>query len=421
MKYRPDKKIISIGLTALIVMILSICFIYLLFNGSLFYNAIRKVVKVSMPIIYGFILAYLMSYIVDYIENKIIQPILGKLKVKINKKIHSKIRFISIVLTLIVVFILVYGFLLIVVPEIYKSLQSIVSAFPMYIQNLVNLTERLLIQYPDIEAYFIYFMEEYSETVYTWITDLLPSMNELIKNLSLSVIGVISTLWDLILGLIIAIYMLGSKEKFAGQAKKIVYSILPLKHANAFLHDIRFIDKTFGGFISGKILDSTIIGILCFICLQFIGTPYPLLISVIVGVTNVIPFFGPYLGAIPSALLVLMIEPKQCLYFILFIFILQQVDGNFIGPKILGDSTGITGFWIIFSITVFGGLMGVVGMVIGVPIFAVFYAFVARFVRKRLEKKGMPLDTTPYMDAVDVLPLEIPQNVQTENNDSNNE
>ena len=264
-------------------------------------------------------------------------------------------------------------------------------------------------------------MEEYSETVYTWITDLLPSMNELIKNLSLSVIGVISTLWDLILGLIIAIYMLGSKEKFAGQAKKIVYSILPLKHANAFLHDIRFIDKTFGGFISGKILDSTIIGILCFICLQFIGTPYPLLISVIVGVTNVIPFFGPYLGAIPSALLVLMIEPKQCLYFILFIFILQQVDGNFIGPKILGDSTGITGFWIIFSITVFGGLMGVVGMVIGVPLFAVFYAFIARFVRKRLKKKGMPLDTAPYMDAVDISPIEIPQPIQQENDNSNNE
>lgn len=416
MKYKPDKNLIAIGITALIVMILAVCFIYLLFNGSLFYNAIHKIVKVSMPIIYGFILAYLMSYIVDYIEQKIIAPILKKCKVEVHKKTKSKIRFVSVVLTLIVVFILVYGFLLIVVPEIYKSLQSIVSSFPTYIQNLVDFVEHYLIKYPAIEAYFVYFMEEYSETVYTWITELLPSMNELIKNLSLSVIGVIGTLWDLIIGLIIAIYMLGSKEKFAGQAKKIVYSILPLKYANTFLHDIRFIDKTFGGFISGKILDSTIIGVICFVCLQFIGTPYPLLISVIVGVTNIIPFFGPYLGAIPSALLVLMIDPKQCLYFIIFIFLLQQLDGNVIGPKILGDSTGVTGFWIIFSITVFGGLMGLPGMVIGVPTFAVFYAFISRFVRHRLAKKGMPLDTAPYMDAVDVFPIQTqPETKETEN------
>ena len=143
------------------------------------------------------------------------------------------------------------------------------------------------------------FMTEYSDTIYEWITQLLPSMNELIKSLSLSVIGFLTTMWDLLIGLIIGIYILANKERFAGQAKKILYAVCSTERANVIISDIRFVDKTFGGFLSGKVLDSFIIGIICFICLQFIGTPYSVLISVIIGFTNIIPFFGPFIGAIP--------------------------------------------------------------------------------------------------------------------------
>ena len=167
--------------------------------------------------------------------------------------------------------------------------------------------------------------------------------------------------------------------------------------ANSIIGDFRFTHKTFSGFISGKILDSLIIGLICFSCISVMDMPYTVLISVIVGVTNVIPFFGPYLGAIPSALLILLIDPIKCIYFVIFIIILQQFDGNFLGPKILGESTGLSGFWVIFSITIFGGLFGVFGMIIGVPTFAVLYAFIRKLTNRLLKKRGLPITTEKYM------------------------
>lgn len=403
MKHQIDKKIIGIGITALVVIILSVCFIYLLFNGSLFYHGIKEIVDVSMPVFYGMILAYLLSFIMNFIEEKWIIPLFKCMKVPITPKTIPKIRILSISFTLILSFLLIYAFLIIVIPQVYQSLQSILASFPIYINNLIYYVEMILSNNPEIEQYFISFMTDYSDKIYDWITQLLPSMNELIKSLSLSVIGFLLTLWNIVIGLIIGIYILTNKERFAGQAKKILYAVCKTERANHILSDIRFIDKTFGGFLSGKIIDSLIIGVLCFICLQFIGTPYSLLISVIVGFTNVIPFFGPYIGAIPSALLVLMIDPLQCLYFVIFIFLLQQFDGNFLGPKILGNSTGLpSGFWVIFSITIFGGLFGFAGMIFGVPLCAVIYAFVKRFVKRRLEKKDYPTETEQYINLKEV-------------------
>ena len=404
MKFGIDKKTLGIGIVALSVIILGVSFIYLLFNGSLFFTAFRKILDVSMPVFYGFIMAYLLSSIVNFIEEKCLLPLLKHFKVNITSKLMSRMRLFSIVITLILTFLFIYAFLLIVVPEIYKSIQSIVTLFPTYINNLVRFTEKILVSYPEIEHYFTNIMNEYSSDVYEWVSSLLPSMNAFIKSLSQSVISFILTLWDRVLGLIVAIYMLASKERFIGQSKKILFSIFKRERANNVLKDIRFIDRTFGGFISGKILDSLIIGILCFICLQFIGTPYSLLISFIVGITNVIPFFGPFIGAIPSAFLVLMVDPLECLYFLIFILLLQQFDGNYLGPKILGDSTGLSSFWVLFSITIFGGLFGFAGMIIGVPTVAVIYELIKRYMSRQLTKKGYPLDTVPYINVKEITP-----------------
>lgn len=404
MKFGIDKKTLGIGIVALSVIILGVSFIYLLFNGSLFFAAFRKILDVFMPVFYGFIMAYLLSTIVNFIEEKCMLPLLKHFKVNITSKLMSRMRLFSIVITLILTFLCIYAFLLIVVPEIYKSIQSIVTLFPTYINNLVHFTEKILVSYPEIEHYFTNIMNEYSSDVYEWVSSLLPSMNAFIKSLSQSVISFILTLWDLVLGLIVAIYMLASKERFIGQSKKILFSIFKAERANNVLKDIRFIDRTFGGFISGKILDSLIIGILCFICLQFIGTPYSLLISFIVGITNIIPFFGPFIGAIPSAFLVLMVDPLECLYFLIFILLLQQFDGNYLGPKILGDSTGLSSFWVLFSITIFGGLFGFVGMIIGVPTVAVIYELIKRYMSRQLTKKGYPLDTVPYINVKEITP-----------------
>ncbi len=402
MKFSIDKKIVGIGIVSLSVIILGVSFIYLLFNGSLIFTAFRKILNVSMPIFYGFIMAYLLSSIVNYIEEKCMLPLLKRLKVNITRKIMARMRIFSITIALILAFLCIYAFLLIVVPEIYKSLQSIVVSFPTYINNLIQYSELALSRYPEIEQHFIYIMNEYSSDVYEWVSSLLPSMNAFIKSLSKSVISFVLTLWDIILGLIVAIYMLASKERFIGQSKKILFSIFKTEHANSILKEIRFIDNTFGGFISGKLLDSLVIGLLCFICLTIIGTPYPLLISFIIGVTNIIPFFGPFIGAIPSALLILMVDPLECLYFLIFILILQQFDGNYLGPKILGDSTGLSSFWVLFSITIFGGLFGFVGMIIGVPTVAVIYELIRRYMRQKLRKKGYPLDTVPYINVKEI-------------------
>lgn len=399
MKNQMDKKIIMIGLTALGVIILSVCFIYLLFNGSLFYRGFKEFISVSTPVFYGMILAYLLAFVMNFVEEKWLVPAFKHLKISFTPKSISKIRVLSITITLILTGLFIYLLLIIVIPKVYDSLQSIMASFPTYIDNLIHYVEWLLAKYPEIEGYILNLMNEYSDKIYEAITQILPSMNEFIKSFSLSVIGFLMTLWDLMIGLIIGIYILANKERFGGQIKKILYAIFKTERANNILADVRFIDKTFGGFLSGKIVDSFIIGIICFVCLNFIGTPYAILISVIVGFTNIIPFFGPFIGAIPSALLILMVEPIQCLYFLIFVFLLQQFDGNFLGPKILGDSTGLpSGFWVIFSITIFGGLFGFAGMVFGVPLCAVIYAFINRSVKKRLKKKDFPTNTEPYIN-----------------------
>ena len=216
------------------------------------------------------------------------------------------------------------------------------------------------------------------------------------SKLTVGISWVFSLVSNIVISLIVSVYLLVSKKRFLGQLKKLLYVFLKPDTANAALSIFRQINKIFGGFISGKIIDSLIIGVLCFIGVSILKMPYPLLISVIVGVTNVIPFFGPYIGAIPSAFLVLLIDPGKCLIFLIFILALQQLDGNVIGPAILGDSTGVSPFWIIVSILVGGGLFGFIGMLLGVPTFAVIYYLVKTFSEYYLRKKDLPTDSMLY-------------------------
>ena len=265
MKHQIDKKILTIGLTALGVIILSVCFIYLLFNGSLFNKWFKDVITVSMPVFYGLILAYLLAFVMNFVEEKWLVPLFKSLKVKIQPKSVMKIRILSITITLILTGLFIYLFVIIVAPRVYESLQNITASFPVYIDNLVHYVEWLLAKYPEIEDYILNIMNDYSDKIYEGITQILPTMNEFIRNLSMGVIGFVATLWDLLIGLIIGIYVLANKERFGGQIKKILYAIFKTDRANNILSDIRFIDKTFGGFLSGKIIDSFIIGVICFV------------------------------------------------------------------------------------------------------------------------------------------------------------
>ncbi len=230
-----------------------------------------------------------------------------------------------------------------------------------------------------------------------WLnTKLLPNMQVIVSGVSAGLISALVAVKNIVIGVFAAAYLMGNRKKFAAQGKKLIYSFVKVPVANGILDEINYINRVFGGFIDGKLLDSLIIGILCFIIMNFLNMPYSMLISVIVGVTNIIPFFGPFIGAIPSALIILTDSPIKCVYFLILILVLQQFDGNFLGPKILGDSTGLSSFWVLFSILLFGGLMGFVGMVIGVPTFAVIYDLIKKYSNWMLRKKKLATDTAVY-------------------------
>ena len=397
MKFRWDKKYLYWGITAFSVIVASILFYYVLFHGQNLKQGFANIINICMPIIYGLVLAYLLNPVLNFVENKIMKPIYKKAKLDENKS-KKRVRNFSIAITILFFFLVLYGFFSLVIPEVIKSVQSIIVQFPSYVNNLENWIHNLFSSNAKFQKTVEGLFDRYSLDIGSWVNEtLIPKFNVMLMELSLSVLSFAKSLWDFIIGLIISIYIMGMKETFAGQFKKIIFAIFRADHAKKLLNDIRFVDDTFGGFIVGKLIDSAIIGVICFCVMSILKLPYVVLISVIIGVTNIIPFFGPFLGAVPSAILILMVNPSKVIPFIIFILVLQQFDGNILGPKILGDSTGLNSFWVISSITIFGGLYGVPGMAVGVPTFAVLYALLKRRINVVLEKKGLSTKTSDYI------------------------
>ncbi len=409
MKLKWSNTYFKWGLTIFSVLAAATLFVYLTFNWQEFAANLKEITTAFSPVAVGFVIAYLLSPIVNTLESKVLYPLCTKLKIKDSKTKKGVLRGISILVAFLIVFIVIYVLVALIVSQIVPSIQAIIGNFDTYVGNVNAWINNLPIEKDEV-ATLIY--QSYSNLVVKledWLKDTATLINhsgEIFRTLSSSIIGLFKLAWDFFLGLIISIYMLASKETFLAQAKKILYAFFERMTANKIIESMRFTHRTFSGFISGKILDSLIIGILCFIGTSIIGTPYAALVSVIVGVTNIIPVFGPYLGAVPSAVLILVVDlthPLNCVYFLLFILALQQFDGNFLGPLILGDSTGLSSFWVIFSITIFGGLFGVMGMIVGVPVFAVLYATVKGIINSLLLKKQMPLNTKAYqrVDSID--------------------
>lgn len=433
MKFKINNKYFRWGLTAFLAIAAAIVFYYFVFHSSNIKSGINTITDILMPVVVGMAIAYLLTPVLNFVEQKILFPLCKKLKIKDGKKKKSVIRGISILVTAFLFVGLIYFLISMLISQIVPSIQNIVTNFDSYTANITKWLNKALEDNPDVGDYVIKTVTKYSRELETWVTDDLPNTAAgLIRTVSLSVIGVVGVLWDFVIGFIISIYMMASKEKFAGQAKKIIYAIFEQDTSNTLIKNLRFTHQTFIGFLGGKIVDSIIIGILCFIGTSIMKTPYAALVSVIIGVTNIIPFFGPFLGAVPCTLLIFVVDPLHplnCLYFVVFILVLQQVDGNIIGPKILGSSTGLTGFWVIFAITLFGGLFGVFGMIIGVPILAVIYAAVRSAVNTALAKKKMPAETKKYerLAYVDeegfheISPLESDKKTMTKQKDVNHE
>lgn len=404
MKFRWDKKYLFWGVTAFLVIAASMIFYDFMFSGNNIRAFLDNTFTILRPITYGLVIAYLLTPIVNGMEKSFFMPVCKKAGWELDRKGKKRIRAFAVFLTVILFIGCIYGLFSMILPQLVNSITSIAVQFPTYEKNLEAFMNKILADNPQIEAIINNMLTEYSGELNDWLnTKLVPQINIVIKEVSVSLIGIAKVLWNLLIGIIISVYVLFSKEVFSAQTKKIVYAFFEEEHGNSFIKDVRAINRTFGGYISAKLLDSLIIGLLCFIGMTLFQMPYAMLIAVIVGVTNIIPFFGPYIGAIPSALLILMVDPIEALYFTIFILILQQFDGNFLGPKILGNSTGLSSFWVITSITLLGGYFGIIGMAIGVPVFAVIYAAVRRLVNHQLKRKGLSTNTQEYMNLSEIV------------------
>lgn len=400
MHFKWDKKYLYWGITAFIVLSCSILFYYVVFHNEQFSGIVKNVINICFPIIDGLIIAFLMCPMINWIEKRLFARVIPKLKKgeRLTQAGQKWMRAGSIFLSFSVVILLLIAFFVAVIPQIRMSIENIIAQSSTYKENIESWLVEIDQNYPELSNIIGDTLNEYADDFKVWQNEnLLPRIQELLTTVSVSVFGFLKALWDIVIGAIISVYILANKEKYAGQFKKLTYGFLDIKTGNVLISNFRMANQKFSGFIVGKILDSLIIGILCFIFSSIFQFPYPVLLGLIIGVTNVIPFFGPFFGAIPCGLLVFMVNPIQCIWFLLFILALQQFDGNFLGPMILGESTGISGFWVIFSITFFGGIWGVPGMIIGVPLFAVVYAIIKTTLETKLTKKNLSMVTDDYI------------------------
>jgi predicted PurR-regulated permease PerM len=399
MKYRWDKKYLHWGVTAFLVIIASISFFLLLFRLDSIGKVLSIIVLTLNPIIYGLCFAYLLIPVMNFFDRHLNRFFLKRSKNPNRQKIHKISKILSIFITIVLTLLVIIAIFNMIIPQLITSIMGIFDSFPLYIRNFQAWISKTLEDNPELAENLSTVFANVSTYLENWVkNDLIPQVNELVKSVTSGVWSAVVALKNIVIGIIVSVYVMASKDLFTAQAKRICYAVLKPKQANHLIATTRKAHRIFGGFISGKLLDSLIIGILCFIVMSIFHWPYAVLISVIVGVTNIIPFFGPFIGAIPSALLILLVDPLTCLYFVIFIIILQQFDGNILGPKILGDSTGLSSFWVIFAILVGGGLFGFIGMIVGVPTFAIIYTLLRDAIQKRLKSKHLPSETKEYRD-----------------------
>lgn len=399
MKDKMQNKYIAWGVTLFCVFAALILFFFAIYRGDHIFSAIKTFFIILMPFVYGFAIAYIMNPIVRFLENKVYKIVLKKIfKERNTGKAARALSLFTSTILFIGLLVACFSFL---IPEILKSLQMLATNINVYLSNSKELLIKIFGGSQEARIFINDNYGKFSKFLDDWLNS--GNFNDFMTVLGNSIFGTLRFLYNLVIGYIISIYVLFDKEKFKAQTKKLLYTFFDKERVNMIIENSKYTDRIFGDFFAGKLIDSAIIGVLCFIFMVIFKMPYALIIAVIVGVTNFIPYFGPFIGAIPSAFLILLVDPGKCIGFLIFIFILQQIDGNIIGPKILGGKTGLSSFWVLFSLLIFGGLFGMVGMIIGVPIFSMFYSFINGLIKKKLKSKNLPVDSKDYenIDYVD--------------------
>jgi predicted PurR-regulated permease PerM len=396
MKLPYDKKYATISAYAFLVIVTSVTCILCLINITSVLSAVRSILNVVGPFITGAMIAYVLNPILKAIERFMNRITNGKISRRLNRSVSmlGSYLFAIAVLTALIVIIL---------PQLFESITNLVPQITSWFRALPALLNTLQARY-DIDLEIL--NDETStltknltnilNQLQTNFTNFVSSLTSLIPQLFQFTTAFVSRILNLIISVIVSIYLLSSKELLYAHVKKFCYALLPGRVVNKLLEITHTSNEIFSGFIVGKLIDSAIIGLICFTVMALFQWPYAMLISVIIGVTNIIPYFGPFIGGIPSILLLLIVDPVSAVKFTIFIIILQQVDGNIIGPKILGDTTGLSAFWVVFSITIFSALLGPIGMIIGVPTFAVIYSLIREISEWLLRRKNLATDTDAY-------------------------
>lgn len=403
MKYKWDKKYLHWGLTAFLVIAASLLFFFLGNRFSLFREFMGKVFHVFSPFVYGLLIAYILNSALCFFEKLLAKPAAKVAKGNARKEFRFK-RILAILITHLLTAGVVVGILELVIPQIFESIENLVNMLPEYAKAAVAWVNDLPAKNKDIEEILTAIINSASQGLTKWMNDtVMPQIDNIVASVTGGIISVVKAVFNVIIGAVISIYIMYHKEMFKAQTKRALYSHFKVTTANRIMEEAGYVKNAFGDFIVGKGLASLIVGAVCYIFTLATSMPYSALVSVIVCITNMIPLFGPFIGGAPSALLILLVDPMKGLIFIIFIIVLQLVDGQIISPKIIGSVSGISGFWIMFAILVFGGFFGIVGMMLSVPLMSVIYNAASRNNRKNLIKRGLPEETEIYLtiDSID--------------------
>ena len=399
---KKDSQYFRLGLTLLTVIILSALFIVALVNIGIVFEAFKKIISFFSFVIWGLVFAYVMNPILKLIE-KLVKKLLGRTNMT-ERTVNKLSRILGVLLAVLTFLAIIYGLLAMVLPELYESITTTFSPenLQKYYDQITGWLSRTL-QGTPLENWLV--ENDPLRALQEWITekiDLFSTIGSVVSG----AYDVGKGLLNVIVGLVVSVYLLIDKERYISQFKKFMVAVFKGRWANKLFEIGRFTNRSFGGFMVGKVIDSFIIGLISYIGMLILGLPYALISSTFVGISNIIPFFGPLIGIVIGGVLILLQSPSQALIFLIFEIILQQVDGNFIGPTILGGRMGISGFWVLFSITFFGSVFSFPGMLVGVPVFTVIYALCTEAVNNSLKKKNLTLNTGDYYSILVVEDLE---------------
>ncbi|MCR5431675.1 MAG: AI-2E family transporter [Lachnospiraceae bacterium] len=390
------KKYVVWGVMAFLVLAAAIVLIFLFVQKEDFSDILSKLGSALSPVLVGGIMAYVMNPLMSFFDRKISHFLLKRVRKK--RRALSVSRVVSLILTLVLVVVIIGVLVYMLVPEITSTFDKLADEVPGQANNFLDWFRGTV----GDGSWIGNMLATGVEKITKWIEDFIDNglftfAGGLLESVYSGVVSAFGIIYNILIGLVFSIYILLSKERFTASIKKLIYSVFKRKRANRIVRTARDCHRKFTGAITGKVLDSVIVGVICFVGMTLFNFPYVALISVIVGVTNLIPFFGPYIGAVPSALLILFVDPLQCLWFVIFIIVLQQIDCNILDPRIVGDSIGLSAFWVLFACVVFGSLFGIWGLLLGVPATACLQMIFGEIMDNRLHKKGLPTDTDEYM------------------------